>query len=86
MHARLRSAVERHSRRLQLQRGEAFLLDNHRRLHARSAFSGPRQLHRALGDPLAKWNWLPGLPTHQHGARVLTTAPRSALTTAPRIP
>ncbi len=49
--ATLRAAIERHRGELQLASGEAFLIDNHRWLHARGAFTGLRRLHRALGIP-----------------------------------
>ncbi|MDH6132433.1 hypothetical protein P3T37_001818 [Kitasatospora sp. MAA4] len=48
----LRAAIERHRGELRLASGEAFLIDNHRWLHARRAFTGLRRLHRALGIPL----------------------------------
>ncbi|MFC5253431.1 TauD/TfdA family dioxygenase [Streptomyces nigrescens] len=37
--------------RITLQAGQGYLLDNHRWLHARTRFSGDRQLLRALGEP-----------------------------------
>lgn len=48
----LRAAVARHQHMLTLDAGEGYLLDNHRWLHARTAFRGIRRCHRALGNPL----------------------------------
>jgi len=47
----LRTAIDRHRVALPLRAGQAYLLDNHRWLHARTAFTGGRVAHRALGDP-----------------------------------
>ncbi len=47
----LRAAINRHHVLLPLGTGQAYLLDNHRWLHARSAFVGPRLAYRALGEP-----------------------------------
>ncbi|MFJ1795358.1 TauD/TfdA family dioxygenase [Kitasatospora griseola] len=45
----LRAAIDRHALRLRLAPGQALVLDNHRVLHARSAFTGERLMIRALG-------------------------------------
>ncbi|MER5642642.1 TauD/TfdA family dioxygenase [Kitasatospora sp. NPDC002227] len=58
----LRAAIDRHRQSFRLGTGQAFLLDNHRWLHARSAFTGSRRLYRALGEPLTSWVWPPGFP------------------------
>ncbi|WP_328869651.1 TauD/TfdA family dioxygenase [Streptomyces sp. NBC_00287] len=47
----LRSAIAGCQRRLRLGPGQGYLLDNHRWLHARTAFSGDRLCLRALGHP-----------------------------------
>ncbi|MEU9113258.1 TauD/TfdA family dioxygenase [Streptomyces sp. NPDC048483] len=47
----LRTAAVRHQQPLELDAGEGYLLDNHRWLHARTAFLGPRRCYRALGNP-----------------------------------
>ncbi len=47
----LRAAIDRHTVRLRLEPGQALVLDNHRLLHGRTAFSGGRLLLRALGEP-----------------------------------
>jgi alpha-ketoglutarate-dependent taurine dioxygenase len=47
----LTEALARHQQPLLLDAGDAFLLDNSRWLHARTAFTGPRRLYRALGNP-----------------------------------
>ncbi|MGW8557358.1 TauD/TfdA family dioxygenase [Streptomyces tubercidicus] len=47
----LRGAIANSQHRITLQAGQGYLLDNHRWLHARTSFSGDRQLLRALGEP-----------------------------------
>ncbi|WP_052069893.1 TauD/TfdA family dioxygenase [Streptacidiphilus albus] len=47
----LRAAIDRHRHALPLRAGQAYLLDNYRWLHARTAFGGGRVAYRALGDP-----------------------------------
>ncbi|MGW0708158.1 TauD/TfdA family dioxygenase [Streptomyces sp. NPDC002643] len=47
----LRSAIATSQHRLLLHAGQGCLLDNHRWLHARTRFTGNRQLLRSLGDP-----------------------------------
>ncbi|GCD44081.1 TauD/TfdA family dioxygenase [Streptomyces paromomycinus] len=47
----LREAIAGSQRRISLQAGQGYLLDNHRWLHARTRFSGGRELLRALGEP-----------------------------------
>lgn len=47
----LQDAALRHQRTLRLEHGEAYLVDNQRWLHARTAFVGDRVHLRALGDP-----------------------------------
>lgn len=46
----LTEVLARHQQPLLLDAGDAFLLDNTRWLHARTAFAGPRRLYRALGN------------------------------------
>ncbi|MFE6272288.1 TauD/TfdA family dioxygenase [Streptomyces goshikiensis] len=48
----LRTAIGSHEIRIALQPGQGYLIDNHRYLHARNAFTGPRLCVRALGAPL----------------------------------
>ncbi|WP_328470605.1 TauD/TfdA family dioxygenase [Streptomyces sp. NBC_00448] len=67
----LTAAISRHRQAIRLDTGDAYLLDNHRWLHARTAFTGPRLLYRALGTPFlamsegfpidAPRRWLPPL-------------------------
>ncbi|MFE7190393.1 TauD/TfdA family dioxygenase [Kitasatospora sp. NPDC057541] len=47
----LRRAIDRSTHRLRLSPGQGVVLDNHRLLHGRTAFSGERLLLRALGEP-----------------------------------
>ncbi|MFF3957481.1 TauD/TfdA family dioxygenase [Streptomyces sp. NPDC001890] len=48
----LREAIAAHQRPIILSPGQGYLIDNHRYLHARAAFVGPREYVRALGMPL----------------------------------
>jgi FxLD family lantipeptide len=47
----LRQVIDRNTHRLRLAPGQGVVLDNHRLLHGRTAFSGERLILRALGDP-----------------------------------
>ncbi len=47
----LRSVIRRNTVTVQLEPGQAVILDNHRVLHGRSSFTGDRSLLRALGGP-----------------------------------
>ncbi|MFI6285697.1 TauD/TfdA family dioxygenase [Streptomyces sp. NPDC051018] len=47
----LKAALLARQHRLDLAPGQAYLLDNHRWLHARTEFSGQRKFLRALGEP-----------------------------------
>jgi hypothetical protein len=47
----LTETIARHQQPLLLGAGEGYVLDNWRWLHARTAFTGPRHLFRALGHP-----------------------------------
>ncbi|MEU9074395.1 TauD/TfdA family dioxygenase [Kitasatospora sp. NPDC048538] len=47
----LRHAIDRNTLRLHLTPGQGVVLDNHRLLHGRTAFSGERLILRALGEP-----------------------------------
>ncbi|MFJ9841774.1 TauD/TfdA family dioxygenase [Kitasatospora sp. NPDC101155] len=47
----LRQAIDRNTQRLRLAPGQGVVLDNHRLLHGRTAFSGERLILRALGEP-----------------------------------
>jgi hypothetical protein len=49
----LRSAMDRHAMTIQLAPGEGYVLNNHRWLHGRRAFTGQRIMHRVLGNALA---------------------------------
>ncbi|MBI0294161.1 TauD/TfdA family dioxygenase [Streptomyces sp. PRKS01-29] len=49
---RLGGAIADSQHRITLQAGQGYLIDNHRWLHARTRFTGDRQLLRALGEPL----------------------------------
>ncbi|MFE7331576.1 TauD/TfdA family dioxygenase [Streptomyces sp. NPDC057565] len=49
--ADLRAAITAHRHTIILSPGQGYLIDNHRYLHARAAFSGPRLCVRALGRP-----------------------------------
>lgn len=60
----LRAAITAAQHRIALAAGQAYLIDNHRWLHARTEFSGDRRFLRALGEPrFAMAAGFPGLPT-----------------------
>ena len=44
--ATLRAAIDRHTRIVPARTGVGYVLDNHRWLHGRRAYTGPRLLHR----------------------------------------
>ncbi len=48
----LRAAIDRHAFEFRLTAGQGYVLDNHRWLHGRRAFTGQRVVHRVNGDPL----------------------------------
>lgn len=58
----LRAALRRHARLVPLKSGEGYVLDNHRWLHGRTAFEGPRVLFRLHGRPVASLGLRPGIP------------------------
>jgi alpha-ketoglutarate-dependent taurine dioxygenase len=58
----LRAAIERHSHSFELTVGQGYLVDNHRWLHARDAYEGPRVLYRLHGNPLPNVGLHPGIP------------------------
>ncbi|MFJ6809062.1 TauD/TfdA family dioxygenase [Streptomyces anulatus] len=55
---RLDEAIAAHQRAFLLEPGQGYIVDNHRYLHARAAFEGPRECVRALGEP--RFHILPG--------------------------
>ncbi|MDH6709203.1 hypothetical protein P3T27_005949 [Kitasatospora sp. MAA19] len=65
----LRKAIDRNTRRLRLAPGQGVVLDNHRLLHGRTAFSGERLILRALGDPHSALGLGPGFPAPWSTAR-----------------
>jgi hypothetical protein len=58
----LTASINRHTFTVTLQPGQGVLLDNHRWLHARDTFEGPRRLYRLLGNPLPSLGMYPGIP------------------------
>ncbi|MBK3583649.1 TauD/TfdA family dioxygenase [Streptomyces sp. MBT57] len=54
----LDEAIAAHQRVFLLEPGQGYIVDNHRYLHARAAFNGPRECVRALGEP--RFPMLPG--------------------------
>jgi hypothetical protein len=58
----LRRAIERHTIRLTLAPGRGYVLDNHRWLHARTAYTGARTLLRVLGEPRPELGLCTGIP------------------------
>jgi hypothetical protein len=61
----LTASINRHTFTVNLRPGQGVLLDNHRWLHARDTFEGPRQLYRLLGNPLPGLGMHPGIPVKQ---------------------
>ena len=49
--ADLRQLVYKHAHAIALQPGQSYLVDNHRFLHGRTSFTGPRELLRVLAHP-----------------------------------
>lgn len=65
----LRAAVDRHTVEIALRPGQGYVIDNHRWLHGRRAFTGPRAVYRVLGDPRVERAVTTGfLPTTGHDA------------------
>ncbi|MFJ6382759.1 TauD/TfdA family dioxygenase [Kitasatospora sp. NPDC092039] len=58
----LRQAIDRNTHRLRLAPGQGVVLDNHRLLHGRTAFSGERLILRALGEAHHALGLGPGFP------------------------
>ncbi|MFD8703645.1 TauD/TfdA family dioxygenase [Kitasatospora sp. NPDC059648] len=58
----LRQAIDRNTQRLCLTPGQGIVLDNHRLLHGRTAFSGERLILRALGEAHSALALGPGFP------------------------
>lgn len=58
----LAGAIARHTITLPLAPGRGYLLDNHRWLHARTAFTGDRIVYRVLGNPLPELGLRTGIP------------------------
>ncbi len=66
----LREALHRHTRTVRLCPGQALLVDNHRILHGRHAFTGKRLFLRALGEPHPRLHLNAGFappPAHPSG-------------------
>lgn len=61
----LTASINRHTFTVTLQPGQGVLLDNHRWLHARDTFEGPRRMYRLLGNPLPSLGMYPGIPVEQ---------------------
>lgn len=49
----LRAAIDRHTITIRLRRGQGYVLQNHRWLHGRRAFTGQRLMHRVHAEPMA---------------------------------
>lgn len=58
------ATIDRHTFDVTLQPGQGVILDNHRWLHARDTFEGPRRMYRLLGNPLPYVAMSPGIPGH----------------------
>ncbi|MFJ7910196.1 TauD/TfdA family dioxygenase [Kitasatospora sp. NPDC096204] len=74
--AALRQTLDRNTQRVRLAPGQGVVLDNHRLLHGRTAFSGERLMLRALGEPHPELGLSPGYPapwSASHPATARTT-------------
>jgi alpha-ketoglutarate-dependent taurine dioxygenase len=58
----LTASISHHSITVTLRPGQGVILDNHRWLHARDTFEGPRRMYRLLGNPLADLEMYSGIP------------------------
>jgi hypothetical protein len=58
----LAASINRHTHTVMLQPGQGVIIDNHRWLHARDTFEGPRRMYRLLGSPLPDLPMFPGIP------------------------
>jgi len=56
----LREVIDRHARTFRLDPGQGYVLDNHRWLHGREAFTGRRVMYRVTGNPLPHLGIAPG--------------------------
>jgi hypothetical protein len=56
----LRAAIDRHATMVRLDTGQGYILDNHRWLHGRRAFTGQRVMYRVNGNPLPHLGVTPG--------------------------
>lgn len=56
----LRATIDRHAATLRLNAGQGYVLDNHRWLHGRRAFTGQRVMYRVNGNPLPGLGITPG--------------------------
>jgi hypothetical protein len=65
----LRDAIDRNATEVGLAAGHGYVLDNHRWLHGRRAFTGQRVVHRVNGNPLPELGIRTGIRSHaRHGA------------------
>lgn len=58
----LHNTIRHHIQVLSLAPGQGYVLDNHRWLHGRRAFTGTRVLHRVHGNPRPHLSFSPGFP------------------------
>lgn len=56
----LRTVISQHAAVFKLNAGQGYILDNHRWLHCRRAFTGRRVMYRVHGDPLPHLGITPG--------------------------
>jgi hypothetical protein len=68
---RLTASINLHTFTVTLQPGQGVLLDNHRWLHARNTFEGPRRMYRLLGNPLPSLGMHPGIRVKVGGEMAL---------------
>ncbi len=62
----LRATIHQHTTTFTLAAGQGYVLDNHRWLHGRRAYTGPRVMYRITGNPLPHLGIVPGfVPTRR---------------------
>ncbi|WP_309112798.1 TauD/TfdA family dioxygenase [Saccharothrix sp.] len=66
----LRAAIDQHVTDLDLSAGQGYILDNHRWLHGRRAFTGHRVVHRVNANPLPHLGIRTGISTRVRSVAV----------------
>ena len=59
--------MDRHATTFKLDEGHGYILDNHRWMHGRQAFTGERVMFRIAGDPVPNLGLTAGFRPHKRG-------------------